>query len=797
MRKSNGSLLALTALCGTAAALSVFLPTTNTPSSITKDLRFVDAFGRINYDRLGYPLPVNPYSGLAEIHDLSDRGVLAACWSLDAPPTAEEVQKWLEKMPEAYAGRYNYGTRWSGTVGDPVTLTWSLVPDGVVWDGAANNLFAQMDAKFGGNRTLWVGLIEASLARWSALSGINYTRITAAGVDWDDGAAWGSGGNASRGTIRIGMHNIDGTNGVLAYNYFPNSGDMVLDSSENWALSSGSYRSFRNVFMHEHGHGLGFEHTCPVNASKLMEPGTSLPPSYDGPQQDDIRLVQARYGDPYEPNNSVSQAHELNLVSGTQQPISPGSTFTLGNLPTNYNNQPNPANSTTLSLDANGEVDYFNYVVAAPRLVNLTATPIGNTYNEAPQNANGSCPSGTATNALTIADIVLDAQTSTGQPLVSQNATAAGASETISNLLVPAGTNIIRVAEGNAPAESQLYRLTVQVLNTSFSLAASDGTFADYVRCTWSNVTGATQYRLLRNTTNSRTGATIVYTGTDLTFDDAAPSAGPTYYYWVDVQQTISGAAWKEFASDTGARSDNSPPNADAGPDLVVVDVDRNGSESTTIDGNASSDAEGPIAQWQWYRGITLASTTPTYTDTFPLGTTLIALTVRDAGNLPDTDTMIVTVTQAPLANAGSDQSVADGDNSGSESVQLDGSASSDDVLGTIASYVWRENGGQIATGVSPTVDLAVGTHTIELTVADNFNLTGTDTVEITIEPGTPPCPPCAADYDGNGGVDGGDLALFFADFEQGAPCADVDLNGGVDGGDLATFFTFFEAGGC
>ncbi len=58
-------------------------------------------------------------------------------------------------------------------------------------------------------------------------------------------------------------------------------------------------------------------------------------------------------------------------------------------------------------------------------------------------------------------------------------------------------------------------------------------------------------------------------------------------------------------------------------------------------------------------------------------------------------------------------------------------------------------------------------------------------------------CSACAADYDGNGGVDGGDLAAFFADFEAGEGCADVDLNGGVDGGDLAYFFAVFEAGGC
>jgi len=58
-------------------------------------------------------------------------------------------------------------------------------------------------------------------------------------------------------------------------------------------------------------------------------------------------------------------------------------------------------------------------------------------------------------------------------------------------------------------------------------------------------------------------------------------------------------------------------------------------------------------------------------------------------------------------------------------------------------------------------------------------------------------CPGCAADYDDNGGVDGGDLAAFFADFESGDTCADVDENGGVDGGDLGAFFQAFEMGGC
>lgn len=57
--------------------------------------------------------------------------------------------------------------------------------------------------------------------------------------------------------------------------------------------------------------------------------------------------------------------------------------------------------------------------------------------------------------------------------------------------------------------------------------------------------------------------------------------------------------------------------------------------------------------------------------------------------------------------------------------------------------------------------------------------------------------PICPADYDQNGGIDGGDLGAFFLDFEAGEACADVDQNGGIDGGDLGYFISIFEAGGC
>ena len=58
-------------------------------------------------------------------------------------------------------------------------------------------------------------------------------------------------------------------------------------------------------------------------------------------------------------------------------------------------------------------------------------------------------------------------------------------------------------------------------------------------------------------------------------------------------------------------------------------------------------------------------------------------------------------------------------------------------------------------------------------------------------------CPPCEADYDNNGGVDGGDIEAFFPSWEANEPCADVNFDGGIDGSDIEAFFEYWTAGGC
>jgi len=110
-------------------------------------------------------------------------------------------------------------------------------------------------------------------------------------------------------------------------------------------------------------------------------------------------------------------------------------------------------------------------------------------------------------------------------------------------------------------------------------------------------------------------------------------------------------------------------------------------------------------------------------------------------GNAPD-DKYAVSIaeiefkTLRDIAEAGPDQTVYDADDDGSEDVTLDGSASSYPG-GSITAYDWTEGGVSIATGVNPTVTLAVGEHTIVLTVTTSDATTDSDTVVITVE-GTP-----------------------------------------------------------
>ncbi len=55
----------------------------------------------------------------------------------------------------------------------------------------------------------------------------------------------------------------------------------------------------------------------------------------------------------------------------------------------------------------------------------------------------------------------------------------------------------------------------------------------------------------------------------------------------------------------------------------------------------------------------------------------------------------------------------------------------------------------------------------------------------------------CPADFNQDGGIDGGDVDAFFDAWEAGDASADVNQDGGIDGADVSYFFNAWEAGGC
>jgi len=504
-----------------------------------------------------------------------------ACFDSSAPINPEILAQ-VDALMRAGLPKYQLSAtngRWTTTatngsgipIGTPITVTWSLVPDGIrvsptlppptdgSLDPQRSRLFERLDAQFGGNRSLWLAQFQAAFDRWSELSGITFVRVQSGANPWDDGAVWGTGGNTtSRGDIRIGMRPIDVVGNVLAFNSYPNNGDMVLDFEENWGQSANTYRFLRNIVMHELGHGQGIAHNCPVNQlgsgnRMLLEPSYSA--VFDGPQQDDIRAVQENYGDAAEPNGTPATATLLGDVT-------PGSTQTFGTVST-------ASSASRYSLIFTDE-DYFKFTTTVPLVVSIAATPVGTTY------LTGDCttnPSGTSVNASNIGDLLVEVYNVDGSVSYGvQNTAAIGVEELVANVLFPAGGGMFRVRSAASLADTQLY--TVR-LEASSAIAFSSSNTAGPVVLTWGAVTGNTGYRVYRSATGDRASATLIstQTGTSLTDTASTPAAAT---YWVETNQagrpnTVIGGPLVAAARPACGLSDVAGPGQSVGPDNTLT----------------------------------------------------------------------------------------------------------------------------------------------------------------------------------------------------------------------------------
>ena len=380
-------------------------------------------------------------------------------------------QKWQSQQNTNTNFNFFNTPRWSSTAtnggglqqGDPTTLTWSILPDGAntpngIGEGSApsdlvdflDNIYHGGSSPGGSDYTqrTWWTLMDQTFNRFSELSGLSYVYEPN-----DDGVNFVNQGGVLgvRGDVRIAGKTLDGNSGVLAYNFGPNSGDMVIDTSDNFynTTSNNSLR-FRNVFAHEHGHGIGIAHTEPVNGTKLMEPFINL--GFDGVQFDDILSTQRQYGDFFEKNGG-------NDTTGTAQSlgnVGDGQTVEIGADAVGLTNSLINSGTDTdfVSIDDNGDTDVLSFSILANADVSLLLTPVGPTYQEGPQGGSSS-----SFNTAALSDLTLELIDTDGSTVLQlANAGGLGSAESILENLGP-GTYYARVT-GDANT-IQMYHLSV------------------------------------------------------------------------------------------------------------------------------------------------------------------------------------------------------------------------------------------------------------------------------------------------------------------------------------------------
>ena len=150
-------------------------------------------------------------------------------------------------------------------------------------------------------------------------------------------------------------------------------------------------------------------------------------------------------------------------------------------------------------------------------------------------------------------------------------------------------------------------------------VSASDGTYTDKVRVSWTAASGATSYQVYRNTSNSTSGASQIGTPTGTSFDDTTATPGTTYYYFV--KACDSGGCTDFSTSDSGYRA-VAPTNDDfAGatpvgtvPFLDSIDVTN---ATTAVDDPALTSCSRPAGTKSVWYSYTPSASRLVYLDTF------------------------------------------------------------------------------------------------------------------------------------------------------------------------------------
>ena len=363
------------------------------------------------------------------------------------------------------------GGRWTETANNPTTtrgkgftLTWNIVADGtpVNTNGKkqVSSLRARIRAAFGTtDDTKLIALYTKMFKRYEDLTGIRYVYEPK-----DDGIqitdmtdVENNGIKGVRADVRISGASVDGPSNTLAFNFFPNSGDMVVDTDEPDSFFNDA--QFLNTISHEHGHGLGLNHACPDNNSKLMEPTSES--RFEGAQLDDVLGIQRNYGD----------TNETGASNDTPQTATPLGSFSQGS--TNFGAFPSAVVASAeivpstypylttqkpVGIDGSADKDVYSFSVdAGGRSAAITLRPAGENYIEGAQQADGKCGATTTIVPKTFSALKVELVNGAGTVLAQSASGVAGQNQIIpATDLTGTGPFYVRVSETGTDA-NQLY----------------------------------------------------------------------------------------------------------------------------------------------------------------------------------------------------------------------------------------------------------------------------------------------------------------------------------------------------
>lgn len=419
--------------------------------------------------------------------------------------------RWTTTATNGFVGSVN-------SVGVPVTLTWSIARDGALLPGnpnpaapndpvppIASNLISFLDARFSVpsnppppldfTTRPWFTYFQQSFDRISALSGVTYVYEPADSTTaFSEFGATGSLG--VRGDVRLGGKSYGVGSNVLASNFFPNYGEMMINTDQGTLLgnSTSSYLRLRNTVMHEAMHGLGISHVDST-AAFLIEPVSTL--SFDGPQLDDVLALQRLYGDAFEKNggnDAFTGATQLGTLTATQSLLKGtlGDTTAVAATATDF-----------LSIDDDSDTDYFKFTLNEPLDVSILLTPKGTTYSVGQVGGTQSPYNSLAASNLSLALFDVNGTSQLG---ATANVNGAGAGESIYRHLNP-GQYYARVR--GAEDEIQLYQIAI----LSGFVGAPPLQWIGNVSNVWDAVTP----NFFNGTTSD-----VFHNQIDVTFDDAA-----------------------------------------------------------------------------------------------------------------------------------------------------------------------------------------------------------------------------------------------------------------------------------